>query len=345
MRLTLVTDAYTGQINGVVRTLETTVRLLTARGHSVTVLHPQLFKTIALPSYQEIRIARNPWKLGTMIEQSTPDSLHIAVEGSLGLAAKLWAGRRDYHYTTSYHTRFPEYIEAHYGAGLDVSYRVMRAFHRHSSAVLANTQTMLDELRARKFRNLMLWGRGVDALSFCPDGPLDAIMAALPRPLLLNVGRVSTEKNLPAFYTLPNPGTPHGGTKVQIGDGPMLASYRRAYPDVVFLGARSGAALAACYRAADVFVFPSLTDTFGLVMLESIASGVPVAAYPVAGPNDVITDGLDGALDADLGRAVTRALRITDTASLRASALRRDWEVCTSQFERCLVPLVASAWV
>ena len=334
MRLTIVTDTYHPSINGVVRTLDTTVRLLQARGHNVTVLHPALFHTCGLPRYPEIRLAIDPWRIGAQIEQSAPDCLHIAVEGTLGFAAKLWADRRGYAYTTSYHTQFPEYLAAHYGTGLRLGYHVLRWFHRRSAAVMANTPSMAAQLAQRGFDNLVLWGRGVDTDAFTPEGDLDPLLASLPRPLWLNVGRVSAEKNLPVFYE-----TCCEGSKVQVGDGPMLAHYRRAYPHVTFVGAKVGAALAACYRTADCFVFPSRTDTFGLVMLEAIASGVPVAAYPVTGPIDVITERVNGVLHDDLATAMAGALTLTDRAALRASALARSWQACTDQFEQCLVPL------
>lgn len=335
MRLTIVTDAWgPSQINGVVRTLETTVDLLRRRGEIVTVIHPGLFHTFALPRYPEIRVARNAWKVGRLIRDSAPDYLHIAVEGSLGFTAKLWADRRGYKYTTAFHTRFPEYLLEHYRVRLKTGYGLLRWFHSRSAAVMVNTPSMRRQLTEENFDNLVAWGRGVDTDLFRPDGLFNSQMFALPRPLLLNVGRVSIEKNLPAFYEVDVV-----GTKVQVGAGPMLANYRERYPDVVFLGTKVGSELAACYRTADVFVFPSLTDTYGLVMLEAIASGVPVAAYPVPGPNDVVF-GMDGVLNDDLGQAIRAALAACDTAALRASALRRGWDACTDQFAANLVSIV-----
>lgn len=337
MRLTLVTDTYQPSINGVVRTLEQTIRVLGDLGHAVTLLQPGLFRTLGLPGYPDVRLAFDPWRVGRMIADSRPDSLHIAVEGPLGMAAKLWADRHDVAYTTSYHTRFPEYLEANYGCGLRLGYRMLRWFHRKSAAVMANTPTMQAHLAAQGFDHLSLWGRGVDTDLFTPHGPDEPYLHALLGPVLLNVGRVSAEKNLLAFYELDMP----GWIKVQVGDGPLLETYRARYPDVLFLGAKQGDALAACYRAADVFVFPSKSDTYGLVMLEAMASGVPVAAFPVPGPQDVVTDGLDGALNDDLCQAITKASACNKVA-VRTSAVQKSWKTCTEQFVANLVPIAKS---
>ena len=336
MRLTLVTDAWEPQINGVVTTLQKTVLEMEARGCEVTVLHPGLFRTVPLPSYPEIRLTWNPLAFWRLLAASSPDSLHISTEGPLGLYAKLWADWRGLHYTTSYHTRFPEYLASRLPVSTKIGYAVMRWFHGRSSAIFANTPSMRRDLEARGFKRLWLWSRGVDTAVYHPYGPHSIEMEHMERPIWLNVGRVAVEKNLTAFYELPVP-----GTKIQVGDGPALIALRQRYPDVHFVGARSGDALAACYRSADVFVFPSKSDTFGLVMLESIASGVPVAAYPVTGPNDVVRDYITGYLDHDLTRAALNCLDLKKhdwiMTMLHQDASKQSWSACTDQFISGLV--------
>lgn len=330
MRILIVSDAWHPQVNGVVRTLSMVAGELTAMGHQVEVIGPSRFRTVALPSYRSIRIALLPGRrLAAMIEAFRPDALHVATEGPLGLAARRWAMRRGLAFTTSFHTRFPEYLHARLRAPVGVAYAWLRRFHNAGSATMVATGSLQRELARRGFRNIRPWTRGVDLDQFQP--------AALPgraqRPVFLYVGRLAVEKNLDAFLRLDLP-----GTKVVIGDGPQRGALARAYPDAQFLGERHGAVLAAAYAGADVFVFPSLTDTFGLVLLESLASGTPIAAHPVTGPSDIL-DGAPpgvGALDHDLRAAALRALS-GDRQACRRHAERFSWRACAEAFVANLV--------
>lgn len=331
MRLLIVTDAWTPQVNGVVRTLERTRAELEALGHEVSVLSPDLFASLPCPSYPEIRLAL-PFggRLERLLEDFAPDALHIATEGPLGLAARRLCLRRGWRFTTSFHTRFPEYVAQRWGLPASWGYAFLRRFHAPASAVLVPTRSAAADLLARGFEGLRIWSRGVDTALFKP-GPLDRL--GLPRPVWLYVGRLAVEKNVPAFLDLVLP-----GTKLVVGDGPMAAHLRTRYPAARFVGAKTGPDLAAHYAEADVFVFPSRTDTFGLVLLEALACGVPVAAYPVCGPLDVIGASGAGSLDEDLGRAARRALTL-DPAVCRAHALRFSWRACAEAFLEALTPL------
>ena len=325
MRIALVSDAWTPQVNGVVRTLTAVIGELVARGHSLAMITPELFRTLPCPRYPEIRLAlARAARMGELIERAAPDSIHIATEGPLGVAARRHCLRQGYAFTTAFHTRFPEFVAARFAVPLSWSYALMRRFHAPAQGVMVATETMRRELAARGFGNLQHWNRGVDVELYHP-----ARRAELPgigRPIFLTVGRVSIEKNISAFLVLDLP-----GSKVVVGDGPLLEKLRRRHPDVHFLGRREGADLARLYAAADVFVFPSRSDTFGLVLLEALASGVPVAAYPVPGPLDVIGDSGAGVLDEDLGRAALNALDIP-RALCRAYALRYTWAASAEQF-------------
>jgi len=330
VNILIVTDAWHPQINGVVRTIDTTRAELEKLGHRVSVISPEGFRTVPLPTYPEIRIAVSPGrKLRRMIDDLGPDAIHIATEGPLGFAARRYCLTRGRPFTTAYHTRFPEYIRDRAPIPLSLSYAFVRRFHEPASAVMVATPSIERALVERGFRNIRRWGRGVDTELFRPrdKGFLDA-----PRPISMYVGRVAVEKNLDAFLRLDLP-----GTKVVVGDGPQLAELKARYPRVRFVGAMHGEELAAHYAAADVFVFPSRTDTFGLVLLEALASGVPVAAYPVPGPLDVL-DGADvGVLDEDLGRAVRGALEIP-ADRCREFALRHSWRASSEQFLANLRP-------
>ena len=276
MRILVATDAWHPQVNGVVRTLTTVAETAKSFGADVVFLTPQSFRTIALPSYPDLRVAiPSPLKIARLIEAARPDSIHIATEGPIGFLVRRYCRKRNLPFTTSFHTRFPEYISARSPIPESWVWRALRWFHGTSHAVMAATPALADELRHRGFANVVLWPRGVDAGRFRP-GSFDA---GLPRPVFLSVGRVAVEKNLEAFLALDLP-----GTKVVVGDGPARAALAQQFPDVVFLGAMVGEQLSEIYAGADVFVFPSRTDTFGLVLLEALASGVPVAAYPVSGP-------------------------------------------------------------
>lgn len=303
---------------------------------------PDRFRTLPCPTYPEIRLALRPGrKLSAMIEAAQPCAIHIATEGPLGWAARRWCRRRKVPFTTAYHTKFPEYVKARFGVPLPMSYAVMRRFHLSSSRVMVATQGIEDELAARGFRNIGRWSRGVDTELFRPrseakgeDGPF----AHLPRPVFLYVGRVAVEKNIESFLKLDLP-----GSKAVVGDGPQLEEMKRRFPAVHFAGARFGEDLARHYAAGDVFVFPSRTDTFGLVLLEALASGLPVAAYPVPGPLDVIGTSPAGVLSEDLAAAARAALEI-DPALCRAHALTFSWEACTRQFLDNLRPFETGIW-
>lgn len=335
MRITLVTDAWTPQVNGVVRTWTTIRAMMEAEGHTVTVIAPDRFRTFPCPGYPEIPISYYPLhKVPAMIRDSRPEAIHIATEGPLGLAARIYCGRKGLPFTTSYHTKFPEYLRARLPIPTDWSYAGMRWFHNGGKGMLVATETLRQDLAQRSFHTVRRWTRGVDTALFHPR-PYEEQAEALrdlPRPLALCVGRAAVEKNIGAFLDLDLP-----GSKVIVGDGPQLAALKRRYPDTVFVGAKHGAELARHYAAADVFVFPSLTDTFGLVMLEALASGVPVAAFPVTGPLDVLTPEV-GVMDTDLRAATLAALDIPRDAC-RAYALANGWDACARQLIDALVPL------
>jgi glycosyltransferase involved in cell wall biosynthesis len=332
-RILIVSDAWRPQVNGVVRTLSTVTAELTALGHAVDVIGPDRFATLPCPSYPDIRLALLPQRrLDRMIEAYAPDALHIATEGPLGISARSWAIKHGYAFTTAFHTRFPEYVQARTGFPTGPLYNWMRRFHAAGSGMMVATESLRQELAARGFENIRPWSRGVNLTQFRPE-PREAW--DLPRPIFIYVGRVAREKNITAFLDLDLP-----GSKLVVGDGPQLAKLRRDYPQVRFVGARYGAALSAAYAGADVFVFPSVTDTFGLVLLESLACGTPVAAFHVTGPKDVLTTSGPpiGATDADLRAAALRALD-GDRHACRAHAEHFSWTVCAQTFLRHLVPM------
>jgi glycosyltransferase involved in cell wall biosynthesis len=323
MRILVATDAWHPQVNGVVRTLTNMAEAARAFGVEISFLTPLSFRTFAMPSYPDLRLAL-PYqaKIARLIAEARPDSIHIATEGPIGLLVRRYCRKNQLPFTTSFHTRFPEYISARLPIPEAWIWTALRAFHGPSQAVMAATPALAGELRARGFRNVVLWPRGVDASQFHPR----AADLGLPRPVFLCVGRVAVEKNLEAFLDLDLP-----GTKVIVGDGPARAALTRKYPQAVFLGARQGKELADAYAAADVFVFPSKTDTFGLVLLEALASGLPVAAFPVTGPRDVIGDEPVGALNDDLRIACLTAVTISPQACL-AFAARHTWEASARAF-------------
>jgi len=330
IRLLIVSDAWHPQLNGVVRTLDNLAFELRALGHDVAFVTPDLFTTLPCPTYPEIRLALRPARrIAALIEDFAPTAIHIATEGPLGLAARRYCRKHRFPFTTSFHTRFPDYVAARFGLPARWFYALLRGFHDAAARTLVATPNLRDEMAARGFRNLALWGRGVDIALFRPrdKGFLD-----LPRPIFLCVSRIAVEKNLPAFLSLDLP-----GTKLVVGGGPGLGAMRRRFPDVVFVGPKEGDELARYYAAADVFVFPSRTDTFGNVILESLASGVPVAAFPVTGPRDVIGDAAVGALDEDLRTAALRALTVSP-ADCRAFACKQSWRASAEQFLAAIVP-------
>ncbi|WP_366658357.1 glycosyltransferase family 1 protein [Fodinicurvata sp. EGI_FJ10296] len=325
-RILFVTDAWHPQVNGVVRTLEHTIAALADKSVAADVLSPQGFSSVPCPTYPDIRLSvTTSGTLDRIITESASDHVHIATEGPLGLLAAAALRRRGRSYTSSYHTRFPEYIAARLPVPKGPVYAWLRRFHNRGAGCMVATETLRRDLAARGFRNLMLWPRGVDTGLFRPM-PDRGIFHGLARPIWLNTGRVAVEKNLPAFLDLDLP-----GTKVVVGDGPQLVRLRRNYPAVHFTGAKSGGDLAHCYADADVFVFPSRTDTFGLVLLEAQAAGLPVAAYPVMGPLDVVTQWQTGVLSENLRTAALAALELP-RAGRRSTAEGRSWAACTEFF-------------
>ncbi|MFM8333581.1 MAG: glycosyltransferase family 4 protein [Candidatus Methylumidiphilus sp.] len=331
MKIALISDAWSPQVNGVVTTLQTTCRLLRDKGHTIETITPDQFRSWPCPSYPEIRLALGCGpKLRARLEAFQPDAIHIATEAPLGLAARAYCRRRQLPFTTSFHTRFAEYVQLRTGAPLSWGYAFLRWFHNGGERMMTATPGLVAEMKTRGFRNAVLWSRGVDTELFCPRSK-DFLSA--PRPILLYTGRVAVEKNIEAFLRLDTP-----GTKVVVGDGPQREELQQRHPDTRFVGYQFGEALARHMAAADVFVFPSLTDTFGLVMLEALACGVPVAAFPVEGPLDVILDSRVGCLDDDLNKAVQTALTL-DPQDCREYALRYSWQDCAGLFESYLAPI------
>jgi glycosyltransferase involved in cell wall biosynthesis len=325
-RITIVTDAWKPQVNGVVRSIEMTNAELAQLGMQVDMITPQGFRTLPMPSYPEIRLAVTTYAaVARRIEAGQPSYVHIATEGPLGVLARRWCRANGMRFTTSYHTRFPEYVATRLPVPERLIYAMVRRFHNAGRGCMVATPSLARDLEARGFRNLMPWSRGVDTDLFRPR-PDEPPILDLPRPIFLNVGRVSAEKNLPAFLDLDLP-----GTKVIVGDGPARVDLEARFPQAVFTGVKQGEDLARHYAAADVFVFPSRTDTFGNVVLEALACGVPVAAYPVTGPLDVLGGTGGGALDDDLRAACLRALDIPRDAAL-ALARRYTWEAAARQF-------------
>lgn len=324
MRILVATDAWHPQVNGVVQTLRRMQSEVTRHGAEIVILAPQAFRQLACPGYPEIRLAMASLASVTpMVEAIRPDRIHIATEGPIGWAVRAWCLRAGRPFTTSYHTKFPEYAARILGIPASWSYAVVKRFHSRSSGVMVATRSLERELRARGFQRLLPWSRGVDTEVFKPSG--ERIFGS-SAPVFLFVGRISREKSIEAFLDAELP-----GAKVVVGDGPHLPELRRCYPLVHFTGRKSGADLACAYASADVFVFPSRTDTFGLVLLEAMASGLPVAAYPVTGPVDVVEHGKSGVLDEDLGSAARRALAL-DRKAARERALQFTWPRAAEQF-------------
>jgi len=324
MRILIATDAWHPQVNGVVRTLTSLANSAAALGAEVEFLTPDGFPSIAVPTYPGLRIAwPNRREIARRIEAAAPDAIHIATEGPVGWAVRGYCRRHKLAFTTSYTTRFPEYIAVRSIIPASVSYAVLRHFHSAAATTMVATASLRQELAVKGFKKLGNWTRGVDTDLFRPDDPVEL---DLPRPIFMTVGRVAVEKNIEAFLGLDLP-----GSKVVIGDGPQRAELTRRYPKVGFLGEKKGRELSAYFAAADVFVFPSLTDTFGVVQLEALACGTPVAAFPVTGPLDVIADHPIGALDNDLRSACLRALSMS-RETCRSFALERSWENSARQF-------------
>jgi glycosyltransferase involved in cell wall biosynthesis len=332
MRILIVSDAWFPQVNGVVRTLSVVADKLTAMGDTVEVIGPDRFRNLPMPGYAEIRLAIAPKRrLAQLVADFAPEIIHIATEGPLGWAMRGLCRRNKWPFTTAFHTRFPEYLEARTRIPADWSWRMMRRFHEAGDGTFAATASLRQELAKRGFTKIRAWTRGVDLERFNPASRDE--WPGLPRPVFLYAGRVAIEKNIEAFLTLDLP-----GSKVVVGDGPALPALRHKFPDVTFTGYRENGALARSYAGADVFVFPSRTDTFGLVLLEALAAGTPVAAFPVTGPIDVITDERVGALDEDLRAACLKALNC-DRSMARRHAEAWSWDACVAQFRAALVPI------
>ncbi len=321
MRILIVSDAWAPQVNGVVTSLQALVSELRAMGHLVKLLSPQDFRCLPCPSYAEIPLAWDLWRVGPAIRDFRPDCVHLATEGPLGWAARRWLKRRGLAFSSAIHTRFPEYVHTRWPRiPLRWGYAYLRRFHRPSQAVLVSTERLREEFAGHGLRHLRLWHKGVDT----------ALFRARPReagePVFLYVGRLAAEKNLRAFLELELP-----GRKRLVGDGPQRAELQRDYPQAQFLGYLSGEALAAQFAAASVLVFPSRTDTLGLVMLEALACGTPVAAFPVAGPLDVLQAGVTGMMDEDLARACRAALQL-DRTTCAEQAARQSWRASALEF-------------
>lgn len=342
MTIAIATDAWHPQVNGVVRSLSATVDGLRLRRLAVEIIEPSAFPTVPCPSYGEIRLAIGcSAAVARRLDSIAPRSVHIATEGPVGLAARRWCLRNRLAFTTSLHSRFPDYVALRTGLPASWLWSAVRRFHQRAERIFVSTPTLARELADRGFPSAFVCPLGVDLGQFSPEGALHPKLVGLPRPILLSVGRVAVEKNLEAFLECPVP-----GSKVVVGDGPALARLKQRFGDVSFLGARTGPELAALYRSADVLAFPSRTDTFGLVNIEALASGLPVAAFPVAGPIDIIGPGgcgvhgghsRIGALDGDLGEAIRAALS-ADRAAAAAEARHYGWDRCITRFIEGLAP-------
>jgi glycosyltransferase involved in cell wall biosynthesis len=333
MRIVLVTEAWHPLVNGVVRTWTHVTRELAALGHEVLVIHPRLFRTVGMPRYPEIRLSLLPGrKFRKMVQDFAPAAVHIATEGPLGQAARRYCLRRGLPYTTSFHTQFAPYLKIYYGIPPTLTYRFLRWFHGRAQRTLVPTNSVRAELQSYGLANLVVWGRGVDTKLFHPQGQS---LPGLPRPIFLTAGRVALEKNIEAFLALDLP-----GSKVVVGDGPARVALQRKYPSVTWTGYLHDEELARYYSAADVFVFPSRSDTFGNVMQEANACGVPVAAYPVTGPIDVVQPGVTGVLHEDLRTACLEALKVPP-AGCRAYAEARTWRHCAQIVLDNLAPINA----
>ncbi|ATW04403.1 glycosyltransferase family 1 protein [Sphingorhabdus sp. YGSMI21] len=326
MKIALVTDAWHPQVNGVVRTLDTVIGLLRERGHEILVISPDQYRSVAAPSYPEIRLAfARASTIGKRIEAFGADAVHLATEGPLCVQARRWCRRKGQPFTTAYHTQFPEYLARRTRLSPRVFWPYIRWFHRGSEAIMVSTQSVREQLVGERLSHIHHWSRGVDLENFRPDAPPPQDYARLARPIQLYVGRVAIEKNIEAFLDSQQP-----GTKVVVGDGPALEGLQARYPRVHFAGRKTGRELAGYYAGADVFVFPSKTDTFGLVIIEALACGTPVAAFPVTGPVDILPVE-SGAMDDDLDVAIRRALA-SDPADCIALGARYNWDASASQF-------------
>ncbi|WP_417622031.1 glycosyltransferase family 4 protein [Parasphingorhabdus sp.] len=332
MRIALVTDAWFPQVNGVVRTLDSVVRLLRQWGHEILVISPDQYRSVPAPSYPEIRLAVTRARtIGKQIEEFGAEAVHLSTEGPLCIQARRWCLRKNMPFTTAYHTQFPEYLAKRTKLSPRIFWPYIRWFHRKSEAIMVSTESVRSQLREKRLPHVHHWSRGVDLDNFCADAPSPPIYREIEHPIQLYVGRVAVEKNIEAFLQTDQP-----GSKVVVGDGPALEDLQARYPDAHFVGRKSGRELAGYYAGADVFVFPSKTDTFGLVIIEALACGTPVAAYPVTGPVDILTANC-GVMDDDLNVAIQRALKL-DSADCVAHGGDYHWDASANQFLAGLVP-------
>jgi glycosyltransferase involved in cell wall biosynthesis len=331
LKIAIPTDAWPPHMCGISHTLVRITDMLKERGHEVLVLYPEMFGNVPCPTYTEIKLAVLPGRaVAKKLDEFAPDAVHIPVEGPIGYAARSWCLKRGYPFTTSFTTKFPEYIRKRTGLPEGPMYTMYRKFHGKAARTMVATPSLKAELEGIGFKNLVFWGRGVDADLFRPR---DKSFLDLPRPIAVYMGRVAVEKNIEAFLDLDLP-----GSKLVVGDGPAMDKLMKKYPNAVFVGRKSGEELAKHLAASDVFVFPSLTDTFGIVMIEAMACGLPVAAYPTVGPKDLVVDGVTGKLSDDLKTAVEGALKM-DPAACREHALHYTWERSLEQFLDNLEPI------
>ena len=327
-KILIITDAWEPQVNGVVTTMTTVVKKLKEKNFKVEVIHPGMFHTFPLPNYPEISVAWNFWDLKKKIEKFDADYMHISVEGPLGVTGRHYCLENNIPYTTCIHTKFPEYVYERFGIGLDVTKGLLKWFHNPAAKTLVNTISHREELEQDGFTDLVLWSRGFDEKIFypCSDGG--------KKKYLLYVGRVAVEKNIEEFLKMPS-----HLPKVVVGGGPSLKSYAKKYPDVDFVGFKKGKELADYYRDAACFVFPSLTDTFGIVLIEALACGTPLAGFNVTGPKDIVIEGVNGSLDdKNLEKAVNRALQVDRTSTFNSSKTYT-WDTVAEQFINSLVPM------
>jgi glycosyltransferase involved in cell wall biosynthesis len=334
MKILIVTDAAPPQVNGVVMTLHNVGQILVAGGHQVIYLTPNEFKTFALPTYKEIRLAWNVWKVSKRIREIRPDAIHIATpEGTIGLTARLYCVRNKIPYTSSYHTKLPEYVHVRYPfISESIMYKYMRWLHKDSKKILVTTPSMLAELKSKQFTpDMIVWNRGVDHTIFNPS----TRHTTSDTKTLVYVGRISIEKNIEAFLNINIPGT----RKVVVGEGPLRSKLELKYPNITWVGNKNPHECAQAFANADVFVFPSRTDTFGIVMIESTACGTPVAAYPVTGPIDFVVEGINGSLNEDLTTATIKALEINRETCYKHTLEQYSWNKCADIFFNTLVAI------
>ena len=319
MKILIATDAWKPQINGVVRCLESTIAELEKKGHEVLVVSPLNFRSFAYPLYKEVRFSILPKrKMKKILRDFSPDRVHISTEGPIGLAARSLCKKQGLEFTSAYHTHFPQYLKQHLGIPEFVTWKYMKWFHSSSLKVLASSETTAQMLKAHGISKSVAWTRGIDRTVFFPRE--NSEFENMERPILLHVGRVSQEKNIDAFLKLNVP-----GTKVVVGDGPQRKQLEEKFPNAVFLGWRFGESLARAYSGADVLVFPSRSDTFGMVMIESLACGTPIAAFPVCGPVDIVENGVNGEMNEDLSIAISHALSVSRERCLESSQ-KWSWE-------------------